>query len=147
MKILLLALLFPIMLFINGEWLTDFNQAKVKAKENHEFILLNFSGSDWCSPCIQLKRKYFQSEVFTRYAADSLVLVNADFPRLKKHLPSGEQVKKNESLADTYNPEGKFPLTLLVDSTGKVLRQWDGLPDITPEAFVAELKTFSHGTP
>lgn len=36
-------------------WLTDFNKAKIIAKEDNKLILLNFSGSDWCGPCIKLK--------------------------------------------------------------------------------------------
>lgn len=38
-------------------WLTDFNKAKIIAKEDNKLILLNFSGSDWCGPCIKLKKR------------------------------------------------------------------------------------------
>ena len=47
--------------------------------------------------------------------------------------------KQNESLADKYNPEGKFPLTLLIDEHGKVLKSWDGFPDETPDQFVSQI--------
>lgn len=65
-------------------WLTDFNKAKIIAKEDNKLILLNFSGSDWCGPCIKLKRDYFGSQTFMDMASEKLVLVNADFPRKKK---------------------------------------------------------------
>lgn len=102
-------------------------------------ILVNFSGSDWCGPCIRLKEEIFESTTFKDYAKDHLLLVRADFPRQKKNKLAAEQVKLNEALADQYNKEGKFPFTLLVDENGKVIKKWDGFPDETPAQFVAEI--------
>ena len=48
--------------------------------------------------------------------------------------------KQNESLADKYNPEGKFPYTLLIDPSGKVVKAWDGMPDEDAAKFSAEVK-------
>src|SRR4029079_18005843 len=100
----------------SSEWLTDFNEAQQEASHSNKVILLNFSGSDWCSPCINLKKKIFEAEEFNTYAAEHLLLVNADFPRLKKNQLSAEQTKKNETLADKYNPQGVFPYTVLVSA-------------------------------
>ena len=72
------------LLSITG-WETDFENAKKKAEKEHKLILLNFSGSDWCGPCIRLKKEIFQSNSFINYADSNLVLVNADFPRNKKN--------------------------------------------------------------
>ena len=46
----------------------------------------------------------------------------------------------NEELASKYNPDGKFPYTILMTADGKLLRQWDGLPDISGKQFVDEIK-------
>ena len=46
--------------------------------------------------------------------------------RNKKNKLSPEQTKQNEALAEKYNNEGKFPLTILVNSDGKVVKIWDG---------------------
>ena len=59
-------------------------------------------------------------------ADTSLVMVNADFPRNKKNLLDAETRKQNDALADKYNPEGKFPFTLLLDADGKVLKHGRG---------------------
>jgi thiol-disulfide isomerase/thioredoxin len=126
-------------------WLSDFSKARTEAEEKNRPILLNFSGSDWCIPCIRMHEEYFRSEVFSAFAEKELVLVKADFPRLKKNQPSKEQVKANEVLADKYNPEGKFPFTVLLDAKGNVIRSWDGIPRITPEAFVKEINQSVHG--
>jgi thioredoxin-related protein len=112
----------------------------VEAATDHKLILVNFSGSDWCLPCIRLKKEIFENESFTSYASEKLVLVNADFPRQNKHKLAAGQKKMNEDLADKYNPEGKFPYTVLLTADGKIVKQWDGLPDVPADKFVDEIK-------
>lgn len=137
MKLLFISIA---LLFSPGvAWLGDFNAAKTEAVKTHKRILINFSGSDWCGPCIRLRNEVLETSTFESYAKDHLVLVRADFPRQKKNQPSKEQVRLNEALADKYNAAGKFPYTLLVDENGKVLKAWDGFPNETPEQFVADV--------
>lgn len=136
MKFITLLLLLVIPL----QWEPDFENAKKIAKEKHELILLNFSGSDWCGPCIVLHRDYIESEVFQKMSKGNLVMVNADFPRKKKNQLSPEQVKKNEALAEKYNKDGFFPYTLLLDANGKVLKTWKGKPEVPVDKWVQEIK-------
>lgn len=35
-------------------WLTDFEESKAIAAETDRLILINFTGSDWCPPCMHL---------------------------------------------------------------------------------------------
>jgi thioredoxin-related protein len=127
-------------LLSSATWETDFEKAKGEAKDEHKHILLNFSGSDWCGPCIRMHKEIFESAPFTEYSNEHLVLLNADFPRLKKHSLSSDQQKKNDQLADTYNKEGKFPLTLLLTADGKILKTWDGLPAASAAEFTGQVK-------
>ena len=83
------------------------------------------------------------SEVFSKMADTTLVLVNADFPRNKKNQPDKQLKKDNEALADKYNPEGKFPFTLLLDADGKIIKSWEGLPKENATAFTLEVKNIS----
>lgn len=122
------------------QWEPSFENAKKMAKEKQELILLNFSGSDWCGPCIVLRRDYLESEVFTAMAHENLVLVNADFPRKKKNIGTAEVVKRNEALAEQYNKEGSFPLTLLLNADGKVIKSWRGKPEVSVEKWTSEIK-------
>ncbi len=138
------AILFTSLFVTSSGWLNNLDDAKKAAVQKHALILLNFSGSDWCGPCIRLKKEIFESASFKTYAGDNLVLVNADFPRSKKNKLTKEQVKINEALADQYNPKGIFPFTLLLNAEGKVLKTYDGLPDISAAAFTSELKTFTN---
>jgi thioredoxin-related protein len=127
-------------------WLGDFNKAQTEAVASHKLIIINFSGSDWCGPCIRLRKEILESDKFNDFATDHLVLVRADFPRQKKNQLSKEQVKLNEALADKYNPDGKFPFTLLVDEHGKVLKEWDGYPDETADQFINQIKPFANAS-
>ena len=36
-------------------WQPNFETAKQTAKAKHRLILINFSGSDWCGPCIGIR--------------------------------------------------------------------------------------------
>ncbi len=135
MVCLLLVALLPL------QWETDYETAKKIAKEKHQLILLNFSGSDWCAPCVATKRDYFENEAFKSMAAKNLVLLNADFPRKKKNQLSAEQAKKNDALAEKYNKQGNFPLTLLLDADGKVIKSWTGRPEAPVEKWVKEIKS------
>jgi len=137
MKLLFVALLG--LFTIPALWMENFSEAQQQAKAKHKQILINFSGSDWCGPCIRLRKEILESERFEQYADNNLILVRADFPRQKKNQLTKEQVKLNEALAEVYNKDGKFPYTLLVDEDGKVLKTWDGFPNESPEAFVSEL--------
>lgn len=124
------------------QWGSDFDKAKTDAVQNHKYIVINFSGSDWCGPCIKLKRDILDTPEFFGFADKNLALVRADFPRLKKNQLDKKQTAMNEALAEKYNQEGKFPLTVLVGADGKVLKEWDGYPaGITTDAFIQEIQS------
>ncbi|MDH7459904.1 thioredoxin family protein [Chitinophagaceae bacterium 26-R-25] len=143
MKFLALLLLSSITV-IDLSWQTDFEKAKQTAHEKHHLILLNFSGSDWCGPCIRLHKEIFDSDGFKKVADEQLELVNADFPRLRKNQLSKEQQQQNDKLADRYNAQGNFPATILLDADGKVIKEWDGYPSHGITVFIDELNTAIH---
>jgi thioredoxin-related protein len=100
-------------------WNTNIEIAKKKASEQDKYILLNFSGSDWCGNCIKLERELFSKDTFKNFAQESLVLLNADFPTKKKNKLSAEQTSHNEKLAEKFNPNGEFPKTIILNSKGE----------------------------
>lgn len=135
-------LLISLLLFLHlpqNKWNNNYIQAFEKAKTEHKLVLLNFSGSDWCGPCIKLHKDVFTLDAFNTIADDHLILVNADFPRAKKNQLLPAQQKLNEQLAEKYNSRGIFPLTLLVNDQGEILKTWEGYPnDIN--GFIEDLK-------
>ena len=135
--------LFIVMFFsvyMNAQETKTLQNSLVKAKQEHKKVLLYFSGSDWCAPCIKFKKTFIQNEAFQSFASENLIVVNADFPRLKKNALSAEQTTENEKLADKYNANGIFPLVLVLDENGKILKKWEKLPEETLDTFLAQLK-------
>jgi hypothetical protein len=121
-------------------WHYNLDEARQLAKDQHKHILLNFSGSDWCGPCIELRKLILDNPDFLQMADTTLILVNADFPRSKKNQPNAQQQALNNAMADKYNSQGKFPYTLLLDANGKVIKTWEGLPNVKPADFVLEVR-------
>ena len=115
------------------------------AKDSGKNVLIVFSGSDWCIPCIKMEKQVFLSDKFKEYAREHLVIVHADFPRLKKNQLPKEQQTSNEVLADKYNSQGSFPLTVLTDPNGTVIKEWAGYEDkLTASLFIEQLEMAVH---
>jgi thioredoxin-related protein len=111
--------------FAAAGWETDYGKAVARAKAENKLVLLDFNGSDWCGPCIDLRKRVFSSKEFAAYAAKNLVLVDLDFPQRKKQ--SAELKKQNEKLGKQYEIDDKgFPTIILLDPAGKVLREFSG---------------------
>lgn len=101
-------------------WKTSFDEAKFQAKKENKNILLVFSGSDWCAPCIKLNTNVFQSELF-KTESTKWVLYNADFPKRKKNKLPTVLSEANNKLAERYNNKGYFPLVVLLNPNEKIL--------------------------
>ena len=62
-------------------WHTDMSKATdISIKENKPMFLF-FTGSDWCGWCIRLQKEVFQKPEFIKWAKESVILVELDFPR------------------------------------------------------------------
>ena len=104
----------------------NLNEAQTQARSENKLILVKFSGSDWCGPCIMLKKSIYDTQEFISFANEKLILLNADFPRQKKNQLSKEQQEWNDKLAEKYNPDGLFPFMALLNADGNVLYTCDG---------------------
>ncbi len=123
---------------ISQNWHTDFKSSKMEAQEKEYPILLLFSGSDWCAPCIKLKKEILDTETFQNYASDHFVLLKADFPRKKKNqLPQPLQ-DQNAQLAEQYNKSGGFPMVVLLDEKGTKLGEL-GYEKTSPKSYIEML--------
>lgn len=134
-KLLLLVALSITNLIVAQDWQYNFDDAKKQASEQNKNIIIVFSGSDWCAPCIKLDRSIWQSEAFKKESDKSWIMVRADFPRKKANTLSKEQTEQNRKLAEKYNLEGSFPLVVVLDKNGKVLGKM-GFKNITPEEYI-----------
>lgn len=118
----------------------SFTNSIETAKTENKKVFLYFSGSDWCAPCVKFKKFIVNTPEFQTFATANLVIYNADFPRLSKNKLAKEVEKENETLADKYNSKGIFPLILLLDAEGNVLKKWEEFPKETVEEFIGKLK-------
>lgn len=94
-------------------WETDVNKAIEKAKAEKKSVLVKFTGSDWCPPCIEINKAVFSKETFTEKASQKFVLCVIDSPEKDKELH-----KKNTPFFKKYRIVG-LPTVLLLDAEGK----------------------------
>ena len=141
-RIFVLVILMAITASLSAQkWETSFATAKTRAELEGVNIVLVFSGSDWCIPCIKLEKNIWESTDFIEYSKTHFVLLRADFPRKKGHVLSKEQQDHNDRLAEMYNRQGLFPLVLLLDKKGKVLGS-AGYRNISPKEYISLLNSF-----
>ena len=100
------------------DWETNFKLASARAEKSSKYMLLNFSGSDWCVWCKKLDSEVFNNPEFKEYARDNLVCVVLDFPFTK---PQSSDVKKqNEELAGKYGVSG-YPTIVILNSKADLI--------------------------
>jgi protein disulfide-isomerase len=114
-------------------WKTDYSAALAQAAKENKMVLLDFTGSDWCGWCIKLQKDTFSKPEFKKFAEQSLVLVELDFPRGKTQ--SDELKRQNEELAEKFGVQG-FPTLVLLDPQGKEAARNVGYLQGGPEAFI-----------
>ncbi|MDI9258339.1 thioredoxin family protein [Flavobacterium sedimenticola] len=138
-KLICISLLMISAFGFSQTWKTNMEEAKTTATAQNKNIVLVFSGSDWCAPCIKLDKNVWQSEAFKAYADEKLVLVRADFPKKKNNALPEDIRNNNLLLAEKYNKEGFFPLVVILDKNGKVLAK-KGYENQTAAQYISELK-------
>ncbi|WP_318311566.1 thioredoxin family protein [Flagellimonas crocea] len=124
------------------EWQDNFDDALSKASKEDKPIILVFSGSDWCAPCIRLKRNIFDSNEFASYASEHYVMYDADFPRKKQNQLPPEKLNQNKALAEKYNPKGYFPLVVVMDKNQNVLGTTGFVARTSPAKYIKTLNNF-----
>ena len=141
-KVLTIAFCIITAILHSQEWQHSFGDAVGQAQNEDKPIVLVFSGSDWCAPCIRLKRNILDSEEFKSYASSNYVLYNADFPRKKKNQLPEEKSSVNKTLAEKYNPKGYFPLVVVLDKNETVLGKTGFNVKASPKKYIATLNGF-----
>ena len=143
MKKLILSLLLLATVTARAEvtWLTDLDAAKAKGVKENKPVLVDFTGSDWCPPCIQLHKVVFQSAEFAAVAS-KYVLVELDYPRNK---PQSTEVKaKNREWQQKY-AVNSFPTILLLDAkSGEVFGRVGGFGGQTAKEYLDKLASFKN---
>lgn len=104
-------------------WLTDLPAALQQAELEEKLVLVDFTGSDWCSACIVLRRTVLDTPSFREFAADKFVLMEVDLPMKEGGRP--ELLRRNEEIAKRYGVGG-FPTVMVLDPQGRVMGGFQG---------------------
>ena len=94
-------------------WSTDLEKAFEQAKTEKKPVLVEFTGSDWCPPCIAMRKNVFSKKEFVTEASKDYILVELDYPN---NDPAVKE--KNQPYAEKYKIEG-FPTVILFTPEGK----------------------------
>ena len=125
-----------------GGWVTDFEAAKASAKAGGKYMLVDFTGSDWCGWCIKLKGEVFSKDHFKTEAPKNFILVELDFPRAKDKM-TPKLIEQNKKLSEEYAVRG-YPTILLMDAEGKVFAK-TGYRAGGPEKYIEYLNSLVEG--
>jgi protein disulfide-isomerase len=99
-------------------WLTDYEQAKAKARTEKKRLLIDFTGEGWCPPCVRMNKEVFQTKEFADYAGKNLILLKVVFEPFVENGLNGSPV--NVKLGEKYEVQG-FPTILILSPQGDVL--------------------------
>lgn len=103
-----------------SDWEDNFAHAATNAAKTGHFMLLNFTGSDWCSWCKKLQKEVFTQNEFKTFAKANLVCLEVDFPN-RKH-QSQTLKEQNKRLAKEYGVQG-YPSIVILSPKGDKVAQ------------------------
>ena len=124
-------------LYAESAPLTDYAKAKEQARKEGKLLVLDFTGSDWCPPCMMLYKEVFGTARFRAYAAKNIVFVEVDFPKGKEQAQA--LALQNQELAERFGIEA-FPSIIVLGSEGKKVGEFLGYQPGGVDAFIAELE-------
>jgi thiol-disulfide isomerase/thioredoxin len=111
----------------------NLDEALQAARVNGKPILLDFTGSDWCPPCMWMEGEVIGTDEFARYANENLNFVYLDFPRTRKLEKA--QADHNSAIAERFNVE-VFPTFVLLNSKGDELDRIVGYRPGGPQGLI-----------
>ncbi len=135
--VLLAAALFCAPAQAGSGWLTNLEKGKKAAKAKKLPILVEFTGSDWCTNCKALEKEVFKTKAFQKEQAKRFVLVQLDYPQ-KKRQDKSVKARNKRVMAD-YKVEG-FPTVLLLDYEGKEIGRAVGYQSGTHDKWRAQVE-------
>lgn len=121
-----------------GDWLTDIDSGVAQAKKEKKAVMVEFTGSDWCPPCIMMHKKVFSKKAFVKGASKNYVLVKIDIPKSDKALYA-----KNQKVMTKYKVNS-VPTVILFDSKGKEFDRFSAsrIPDSESSPTVASFVAY-----
>ncbi len=115
-------------------WTADLVAAQARAKTEKKAVLVEFTGSDWCPPCMAMRKNVFSKPEFVKEASKNFILVEID-------MPEGDQAlrAKNEPTVEKFKIDG-FPMVVLLNENGKEFGRFFASEHPTTERFLQQLQ-------
>jgi len=107
----------PVAVDDGAKWHADFDEAAKVAREEGKDLLVDFTGSDWCPPCIKLHDQVLTNDAFLSAVSDKFVLVALDFPRNDEAKAKVPNPERNRELAKMYGVTG-YPTVMMMTADG-----------------------------
>lgn len=101
-----------------AEWRTDYEGALATARGLGKPVLVDFTGSDWCYYCVQLRKNVLDNPEFAAWAAENFVLLEVDVPENPNF--DRQLLEQNRMLCSKYKIDG-YPTVLVLDGAGRPL--------------------------
>ena len=114
-------------------WMTDIDAALAKGKTEKKAVMVEFTGSDWCPPCIMMHKKVFSKKAFTEAASKKYILVVIDIPNKDPDLK-----KKNSLVLEKYKVSG-VPTVILFDDDGKEFSRFSASQFPSVDTFLTQI--------
>lgn len=115
-------------------WMVDLPAALTEAARQKKPVLANFTGSDWCTACIKLRREVLGAPAFLQWAEKRFIFVEIDIPQ--GNILPADQLKRNQQTAEHYGVAG-FPTIMVLRPDGKVVGGFHGYVNGTKPAIAA----------
>jgi len=91
---------------------TDYEIAKSEAIKQNKDILIVLTGSDWCKPCIKMKKNVFLNPEFIKLAEDKLIIMEVN---LERHIDMDSKVYKNYDFFKKKYQTNTLPCLIVID--------------------------------
>lgn len=106
-------------------WETEISTALSRAQAEQKSILVDFTGSDWCTWCIKLRQDVLETQAFKEFAQNQFVLLEIDVPQDHRRVGGKAKADENEALCEKYKIRG-FPTLMVMSAEGIPLARFSG---------------------
>jgi thiol:disulfide interchange protein len=132
-NICLVALMISGSVLAESPWLTNIEDGVKQAKAEGKLVMVEFTGSDWCPPCMMMDKAVFSKKEFLDEAQKHYVLVKLDAPN------SDPELKKSTQETMKRYQVRAFPFVLLFDAEGNEFKRFAATENNTVEGFIKRL--------
>ncbi len=105
------------------EWSTDLEAAKQQAARENKLVLIEFTGTDWCTYCVLLHKNVLSTPAFEAFMKPLFVPVQIDVP-IRRDFDQ-KLLARNKALCKQLRVPG-YPTLMVMTPEGRVVGGFSG---------------------